>query len=562
MAEGREIIRRYNTLRSAAAAHFSRCEQMAPFIAPSRAGITAPRAPGADQMQDVYDSTAMFAADLLAKYIAGEVINPAQRWHRWKLRKPKHAPERSEADEWIEECTDRALKERSNSNFYAEAPEMLVDYGGFGTGCLMGDERKRYRDDGKGEGRGFRGLRFQASKTGRFVINEDEEGVVDGVWREYTVSVQAAADRWGRERLPDNMRQILLAERPDYDRQFTIVHCVYPRPHSARGYGAKGFPFASCWVEKESEEIISESGYKRFPFMVPRWEKTPGEVFGRGPGDRAFPDTRTLNKAKQMGLEDWALKIRPPIIVAHDSVIGNIRIRPAAPTTLRSSGRAVSDLMQPFETGSHPEISQIKEEELRKSIRQLFFVDQILQMLQVEKAEMTAYEFAKKMELLFKILGPIYGRMQSEFLIPETELTFGLMYDAGAFSPPPPELAGDGTTIEVEFTSPLALAQRAGDIDAIRMTFGDIGTIALGDPQRAEAMLENYDVDAAARIIGEVRGIPARILRSEKERDQLRQARVQKMQQMEIMQGVLAASQAGKNVAPLLKNRGMEAGGR
>src|SRR5581483_8388107 len=109
------------------------------------APASPPRAPGADQMQDVYDSTAMFAADLLAKYIAGEVINPAQRWHRWKLRKPKHAPERSEADEWIEECTDRALKERSNSNFYAEAPEMLVDYGGFGTGCLMGDERKRYR---------------------------------------------------------------------------------------------------------------------------------------------------------------------------------------------------------------------------------------------------------------------------------------------------------------------------------------------------------------------------------------------------------------------------------
>jgi hypothetical protein len=215
--------------------------------------------------------------------------------------------------------------------------------------------------------------------------------------------------------------------------------------------------------------------------------------------------------------------------------------------------------MQPFETGSHPEISQIKEEELRRSIRQLFFVDQILQMLQVEKPEMTAYEFAKKMEILFKILGPIYGRMQSEFLIPETELTFGLMYDAGAFPPPPPELDSDGTTIDVEFTSPLALAQRAGDVDAIRMTFGDIGAIALGDPERAEAMLENYDVDAAARIIGEVRGVPARILRSEKDRDQIRGARVQKMQQAEMVQGLLAASQAGKNVAPLVKNSGAQA---
>jgi hypothetical protein len=75
-------------------------------------------------------------------------------------------------------------------------------------------------------------------------------------------------------------------------------------------------------------------------------------------------------------------------------------------------------------------------------------------------------------------------------------------------------------------------------------------------------MLENYDVDEAARIIGEVRGIPARILRSEKDRDQIRQARVQKMQQMEMVQGLLAASQAGRNVAPLVKNGAAEAAQR
>ena len=553
MADGKDVISRYNRLRNAAATHFSRCDLMAPYISPSRAGINAQRAPGQDVLQDVYDSTTMFAADLLAKYIAGEVINPAQRWHRWKIRKPKGAPTRTEADEWIEECTDIAFRESANSNFYAEAPEMLVDYGGFGTGCIMGDERKNYREEERRPRRGFRGLRYQTAKTGRFVVSEDAEGRIDGVWREYQLSAQAAADRWGRERLPDNMRQVLIAEKPDYDRQFTVVHAVYPRPKSERGYGAKSFPYASCWVEKESEQTILESGYKRFPFMVPRWEKTPGEIFGRGPGDRAFPDTRTLNKAKQMGLEDWALKIRPPIIVAHDSVVGTIRIRPAAPTTLRNSGRAVSDLMMPFQTGSHPEVSQIKEEELRRSIRQLFFVDQILAMLQVEKPEMTAYEFAKKMELLFKILGPVYGRMQSEFLIPETELTFGLMYDAGAFPPPPPELAQGGVDIDPEFTSPLALAQRAGDVDAIRLTFGDIGVIALGDPQRAESMLENYDIDEAARICGEIRGVPARIVRSEKTRDKIREAKTRATEEVNREQQALAIAQGMKNFAPILK---------
>src|SRR5258706_16292686 len=197
MADGKEIIRRYNNLKNAAATHFSRCELIAPFTSPSRLGITGKRAPGADQMQDVYDSTTMFAADLLSKYIAGEVINPAQRWHRWKLRKPKGAPERTQADEWIEECTDRALKERASSNFYAEAPEMLVDYGGFGTGCLMGDERKRYREGDARARRGFCGLRFQAAETGRVVLCGGGGGGGNGVLRGCTGAAAAAGGKRG-----------------------------------------------------------------------------------------------------------------------------------------------------------------------------------------------------------------------------------------------------------------------------------------------------------------------------------------------------------------------------
>lgn len=568
MPSGKDIIRRYDKLRSDASTHFSRCDRMAQYISPSRVGILGKRSPGANQIDDVYDSTAMFAADLLAKYIAGEVINPAQMWHRWKLRKPKGVEEKTEADEWIEECTDRAHQERRDSNFYAEAPEMLVDYGGFGTGCLLGDERKEYRDDAKKK-YGFRGLRFQATKTGRFVITEDEEGKVNGVWREYTVSAEAAARRWGADALPKAMRDCLPSggRTGDPDKQFDIVHCVYPRDKGERGEykGAKGYAFASCWVEKSSTEIIEESGYRRFPFMVPRWEKTPGEVFGRGPGDRAFPDTRTLNTAKKMGLEDWALKIRPPIIVAHDSVIGNVRIRPAAPTTLRMPpGGDVRKVMAPWETGSHPEVSQIKEEELRRQIRQLFFVDQILQMLQVEglaggsKPQMTAYEFQQKLQLLYKILGSVYGRMESEFLIPETELTFALMLDAGAFPPPPPELLerrmmGEAIDIDVEFTSPIALAQKMSDVDAIRSVYGDITVLAMGDANRAQRMAQNFDDDVNIRIIAERRGMPEKGIKSEEDRDAIRDEIMKKQQEDSQMQQVLAGSEALKNAAPLIQ---------
>ena len=64
-------------------------------------------------------------------------------------------------------------------------------------------------------------------------------------------------------------------------------------------------------------------------------------------------------------------------------------------------------------------------------------VEQILAMLRVDKPQMTAFEFGKKMELLFRILAPVYGRLQNEYLAPMVERDFNIMLRQGALSNPP-----------------------------------------------------------------------------------------------------------------------------
>lgn len=566
MPDGKDILRRYEFLRNAAATHFSRCDRMAQYISPSRVGIVGKKTVGADQMPDVYDSTAMGAADLFSKYVTSKIISRAQRWYRWTFRKTKGDDERTEADEWLEECTDRALKERGKSNFYAQAPEMLTDVVGFGTGCMMADERKKYRQDDNKK-RGFRGLRYQTTKTGRFVLSRDEEGDPNGGWFEYSVSAEAAAKRWGKDALPPEMQKCLPREGnpSEPDRQFDIVHAIYERDGSERSEykGAKGYRFASCWVEKTSTKVIDESGYKRFPLLMPAWELTPGEVFGRGVGDRAFADIRTVNKLKQLELEDLALTTRPPIIVAHDSVIGNIRIRPAGVTTLRSAGRAVADLMQPFQTGSKPEVANLNEEKLRESIQKLFFVDLLRRLMEMDKPDVTAFQFAKQLELLYQVLGTAYGQLETGFLIPETEAVWSLMYGDDilhplAFSPPPPELInrfarGEMVEMDVEFSSPFALAQKMGDVDAIRLSYGDAQMIAGGDAQMYQRLIQNFDVDKDLRLIAERRGKPDKSIRPMEDVEKIRDAIQKKQQQEAQMQQVLQGSEALKNAAPIIQ---------
>lgn len=541
--KGEEVIRRYERLRNERATFDERWERMAPLVAPSRVGITTMRSQGEKQTGGVYDSTTMMAAEMMAMFIAGHIINPAQQWLQLRM-KDQQANEIDDVVEWLEESRDRMLNNYASSLFYAEGPESLIDYGGFGTGFLLCEEAPATERAKVG---GFRGFHFHAEKTGRFVIAEGPDGLVDTAMREFILTARVIKERFGSENLPENISKAL--EKGELDKSFSVIHAILPREDQQYSAGAIGMPVASCWVEKEAKKVLFEGGYRTFPVAVPRYHKTPGEVYGRGRGDLAFPDAWTLNTAKRMALEDWALKIRPPVLMRHDSVIGTLRLVPGGPTSVNTHGAALRDVIAPFETGSRPEVSQVKEEELRRSIREIFFVDSIRQLLESHKSEQTAYEFAKKLELLFRLLGPVYGRLEWEYLHRIVEITFDTMFYSGAFSPPPQAIYDTDGEILIEFQNPIAKAQRAGDAEAVTLAIQDLAPIYQID----QSVFDWLDVDKTARGVFATRGVPARWTRSDREVIAIREARAAAaQQQQQAMMMAQMAESAGK-AAPLVK---------
>lgn len=553
-ADGAKILSRYGRLLNERSNFDWRWEDMAPLVAPSRIGITTRNTGGEKQTLGVYDSTTMQAAEMMAMFIAGHIINPSQQWFGLEHSNPA-ANLVDEIREWNEECRDRFFKRLSASMFYAEGPESLIDYGGFGTGCLTIEEAPM---PGNRTIRGFRGFRFCAQKIGRYVISEGADGMVDTLMYEFEITARVAYDNWGNE----CSEAVCKASDGEPDRLVKMVHAIYPRPSGEQSTytGNKGMPWVSCWIEYNSKKIVKESGYRMFPAAVPRYQKTPNEVYGRGRGDIAFPDASTLNTAKRMGLEDWALKIRPPVMQAGDAVMGTLRLVPGGPTRVNSHGRPIRDVIMPWETGSHPEVSQIKEEELRRTIREIFFVDSIRQLMETHKSEMTALEFAKKMELLFRIMGPVYGRMEWEFLYRMIDVGWDIMFHAKEFSPPPPSIQQFGGEINITFKNPIALAQKSGDAEALLLTVNDLAPMA----QIFPAMWDPFDPDKIAMGIGEVRGVPAKWMRSQKEIAALRAERLKHDQaQLQMAQVGQAAEAAGK-AAPMvaaLSEKAQAAGG-
>lgn len=546
-SNGPKVLAEYSALLDDRSLFEPRWETLAAFVAPSRVGITTKRSPGQQQNKEVYDSTHMFAADILASFIAGNTTNPGEKWFSLKMR-DEEVNAQDDVREWLDAVRDKILAELSSSNFYAEIQETYIDWAGFGTGSLFTHEASQPVNRTIA---GFRGLHFQSIKIGRYVIREGPDGKIDTFIYEYDRSADLLVAEFGEDKVPDEVRKAAANDKTKHQK-FCIVHAIFPRPLSEQnGDRADGMPWASVYVEKKSKKIVKESGFSTFPFSVPRWHKSQNEAYGRGRGELALPDTKTLNTSKKLGLEDHALKVRPPIFARHDSVLGGtIRLRPAGFNSLKvDSGRPISDAIMPYQTGSHPEVTQIKEEELRKTIREIYYVDQVLQMLQVDKTQMTAYEFDKKLKLLYKLMATVYGRMESELLNPLIDRIFNLMFEMGSFPPPPDAIYQSDGLFDIQFTGPLAVAQQSGDIDAMTLAMQDIAPVYSIDP----TVVDNFDMDMYARKVAEYRRVPATVVRSEEERDQLRQQRAEQQQKEADQNDALAISQVAKNAAPAMK---------
>lgn len=542
-ANGIEIVALYQRWHDARRNFDFRWEQMASILAPSRQGIIVDYSPGVKLTQNVFDSTSIAAAEQFAMFLGGRIINPADRWLSYEMEQAD-IQKIDAVREWNEECRDRTLKRLGNSTFYGEAPESLVDWVGFGTNFLLLDELPQGVSETK---RGFRGFYVRAEKIGRFVIQEGASGMVDAAMRKMKVSARVCEDRFGNA-IPQTMKDKIKTGKGDD--LFEVIHAILPRKSSERKFGALGMPWLSAWVDMKSKTVMSEGGYRRFPVAVSRYQQTPGEVYGRGRGDIAFPDVWTLNQAKSMELDDLAMKIRPPVLVRHDTVIGTLRLVPGGPTVVNTHGRPIQDVIMPFQSGSNPQVVNLKEEELRQSIREIFFVDTIRQLLQVSKSEMTAFEFQQKLSLLFSMISTVYGRLRREFLQTIIDIAWDLQFAEGDFPPPPREVWRSNGAIKAVFENPLDRAQRAGDVEALQHAIADLTPMAqiLGP-----SVFDRLNPDKASDGVYMDRGVPADWLRNDDELAAKRTADVQAAQQQKQLAAVGQGAEALGKAAPFVE---------
>ena len=485
----------------------SHWQEILDYVMPRKAEITFLRSRGEKRTEVLFDSTAITANNLLAASLQGTLTSPSLPWFSLKLR-DDDANKVRDIQIWLEDTARRMYAVFNESNFNTEVHEMYLDLCSVGTSAIFVEEA----NEGFLQG----GLHFNTLHIAEYFIQENSTGRVDTLYRKYKMTARQAVQEFGEDNVGTKIKEALKAKP---DTQFNFIHAVEPTAdyERATGKAKTKLPFHSCHVCFEDKMVVRTGGYNEFPYLVPRWSKATGEIFGRSPSYNALPDIKTLNKAVEIGLKAWAKAIDPPLLVTDDGVIGRVRMTPAGITVVRSD-----TAIKPLQIGSNWQITDLKENQLRTAIRQAYYSDQL--QLQ-EGPQMTATEVQVRYELMQRLLGPTLGRFQTEFLNPLIERVFGIMMRADALMPRPEAMSG--MNMDIEYVGPLARSQRMEEAIAVERLYQLAMQVVQVDP----TVMDVINHEQAIRMRATLLGVPKTVLRGEDEVAEIREQRAAAQQQ-------------------------------
>jgi len=513
--------------RSTWESHWQEC---ADFMQPRKAEITNERARGDKRNLQIFDATAIHALELLASSLQGMLTSSANRWFSLRYKEDQ-LNDIDEAKEWLEDVTDKMYTAFARSNFQQEIFEAYHDLITFGTACMMieSDEDQI--------------LRFSTRHIKELYIQENDKGFIDTVYRRFKIPVHAAVEKFGLENL--SLETGKLFKKEPFEK-IELVHVARPRTiYNENKLDKKNMPFQSIYFEFSSGHIIDIGGFKELPYVIPRYLKASTEIYGRSPAMNALPDVKVLNKMVETAMKAAAKQVDPPLLVPDDSMLAPIRMSAGSLNYYRAGSR---DRIEPLNIGQATSVTLNQENQRRDAINKTFHIDQL--MISSQRS-MTATEVIQRNEEKMRILGPALSRLQSELLQPMILRVFNIMLRNKLFLVAPEVLSNQ--EIEIEYVSPMALAQRSQELQSLVRgleLFTQIGQIA--------PVQDYIDENGLVKQIINLLGLPAKMIKSDAQVQQVREQRAAAQAQQAQMMQAMQEAQMAKDAAPMVKelNRG------
>ena len=518
------LLKRFDKLKAQRQNWESHWQEVADYMIPRKADVVKSRSRGDKRTELIFDSSPLQSVELLAASLHGMLTNPSTPWFSLRFKEENMEFE-DEAKEWLESATEQMYVAFNRSNFQQEIFELYHDLITFGTAAMFIEE-----DDEDI-------LKFSTRHINEIFISENDKGRIDTVFRKFKMSARAAVQKFGE----NVSTEIATKNRKDPYEEVEIIHVIYPRSDfNPKKQDKQNMPFASVYMEAKTGDELSISGFKEFPFVVPRYLKASHEIYGRSPAMTALPDVKMLNEMSKTTIKAAQKQVDPPLLVPDDGFILPVRTVPGGLNFYRSGTR---DRIEPMNIGANNPLGLNMEEQRRNSIRNAFYVNQLMMQ---QGPQMTATEVIQRNEEKMRLLGPVLGRLQSELLKPLIDRAFNILLRKNLFPQAPEFLAGKD--VEIEYVSPLAKAQKSTELQAIMRGIEIMGSLANVAP-----VFDYVNFDKLVKHLMDIVGVPQKILKPQSQVNAERQQKQQQQEQMQQMQQLQQVAEAGGKVAPLAK---------
>lgn len=481
----------------------------------------------------LYNSTPMDAIKTCIHGMAGYLLSPSIRWFRFitKGEDFQRSDDLYGANDWLDHVMDIMYSLYSNSRFYATTQEALEDAMVTGTSYEMVTDR--IGEDGK--------VLFDCYSPYECYIAENDSGIVDTFFREYTMTARQAYQRFGED-LPEEVKR-LVRKDGNPTAECTFIHAVFPRDTYVQGFAAASSKrFASVHYSVMGDAVIRESGYDDFPLAIHRWKKTSNSPYGVSLVMQYLPEIRRLNDlTKQYSI---AVQFQAsPTLYAPEALRDRFVYRPGYINYGNINAVGKPEIV-PNQLNIQYLGAQIADQEAK--LQRLLYAD-LFNILMRQERQRTAYEVQELKGEGLILLSAIIGNMQDEKLTPLVLRTFRIMLRSGLLPQPPQALvkASANGMVTVELDGPLAQTMKAyHQATGLMQGLAAISNAIQVFPDE----IVQFDGQEIARQLATAQGLPQNCIREKVDVDKIKQAQAQAQQQKEQQEQALQQSQILKNM--------------
>jgi|TARA_Y100000310_G_scaffold155220_1_gene154697 hypothetical protein len=452
---------------------------------------------GSNKMEKVYSSSGISALNGFVNRMQSSLTPPFTTWAELKAGPAIDDSIKIEINRILKEVTETTFSFINGSNFAVAVGEMYYDLA-VGTGAMLvleGDDEKP--------------IKFISVPTSELALDEGENGQINGIFRKHKVAARGIFATWPDVK-PTNELLDLIKDDPEKEVEFKETTYLDEEDKIWR-----------YEIIYNKEHRIVERTFETNPWIIVRWSKVAGEVFGRGPLLQALPDLKELNKGKELNLRSAQLNIFGAYTVADDGItnVDTIKIQPNALIPVaRNAGPNGPSIAALPRTGDF-NAQNFMFEDLKQQINTLLLNDRLPPDAGPVRS---ATEIVERMKQLQVDTGAAFGRLIFEFVQPLLQRIIQILENKGLI-----KLGGgikiDNIAVTTQILSPIARTEAIEEVNGIVQTDQILKSI---DPTGQLTQL-TLKTEELAVIVADKLGVPASMIRSEDEKDTLKQSLVE-----------------------------------